>query len=75
MLLNCQDFLGLLSLDVKNWSLDRRPWDPSFMGTIWPLLQVDMGTVCLPVYPYRKGRVPEGARAVSQAASLMDTPV
>jgi hypothetical protein len=28
--LNHQDYLGLLSLDVKNQSLDRRPQDPSF---------------------------------------------
>jgi hypothetical protein len=38
VLLNHQDYLGLLLLDVKNQSLDRRPWNPSFKGTIWHLL-------------------------------------
>jgi hypothetical protein len=32
--LNCQDYLGLLLLDVKNLSLDRRPQDPPFKGAI-----------------------------------------
>jgi hypothetical protein len=45
VLLNLQDYLGILGLDVKNWSLDRRLQDPSFKGAIWPLLQVEMETV------------------------------
>jgi hypothetical protein len=44
MLLNCQDYLGLLGLDVKNWSLDRRPQN-GFKGAIWTFLQVEMGSV------------------------------
>jgi hypothetical protein len=32
--LNSQDYMGLLSLDVKNQSL---PQDPLFKGAIWPL--------------------------------------
>jgi hypothetical protein len=43
--LNRQYYLGILSLDVKNQTLDRRPRDPPFKGTIWPLLRVEMGTV------------------------------
>jgi hypothetical protein len=38
VLLNYQDYLGLLYLDVKNQSLDRRPQDLQFRGAIWPLL-------------------------------------
>jgi hypothetical protein len=45
VLLNCQDHLELLDLDVKNQSLNKRPQDPSFKGAIWPLLQVETGTV------------------------------
>jgi hypothetical protein len=45
VLLSYQDYPELLNLDVKNWSLDRRPWDPSFEGAIWPLPQVETGTV------------------------------
>jgi hypothetical protein len=38
VLLNYQDYLGFLDLDVKNQNLDRRPQNPSFKETIWPLL-------------------------------------
>jgi hypothetical protein len=43
--LNCQVYPDLLSLDTKNWNLERRLRDPPFKGAIWPLLQVEMGTV------------------------------
>jgi hypothetical protein len=45
VLLNHQDYPELFDLDIKNWSLDRRPWNPSLKGATWPLLQVEMGTV------------------------------
>jgi hypothetical protein len=67
VLLNHQDKLGLLSLDAKNWSLDRRPWNPSFKGAIWPPLRGDRDSVTS-VVALTESRVLEGARAVSQTA-------
>jgi hypothetical protein len=66
VLLKHQDYTGLLGLDVKNWRLHRRPWDPSFKGAIWPL-SGDRDSVTSSGCLYREGRVPEEAGAVSQA--------
>jgi hypothetical protein len=35
MLLNLQDYPGLLYLDAKNWNLDRRHQAPLFKEAIW----------------------------------------
>jgi hypothetical protein len=45
VLLNCQGYLELVNLDVKNQSLDSRPQDPSLKRAIWLLLKMEMGTV------------------------------
>jgi hypothetical protein len=38
VLLGYQDYPELLGLDVKSQSPERRLWDPSFKGSIQPLL-------------------------------------
>jgi hypothetical protein len=64
VLLNHQDYLGLLSLDVKNQSLDRRPWD------LASSLSGNLDSVTSSGCPYREGRVSEGAGAVSWAVPI-----
>jgi hypothetical protein len=64
VLLNHQDYPGLLGLDVKNQSLG-----PITQGShLASSLSGDRDSVTSSGYPYREGRVLEGARVVSQAA-------
>jgi hypothetical protein len=68
-LLNCQDYPGFLDLDIKNWSLDKRPQDPSFKGAnLASSPSGDGDSMTSSGYPYKEGSVPEGSRTVSQAS-------
>jgi hypothetical protein len=35
----------LLSFNIKEWSLDRRPWDPSIQGRLHPAFCLEMGAL------------------------------
>jgi hypothetical protein len=73
VLLNCQEYPGLLLLNVRNPSLDMRPQDLSSGSHLASSTNGDEDSVTSSDCPYREDRVLEGAGAVSWAAPLMDT--
>jgi hypothetical protein len=52
VLLSYQDYPELLNLDVKNWSLDRRPWDPSTHRRWLSIFHLEMGALRPPVVTF-----------------------
>jgi hypothetical protein len=43
---------GLLNIDVKNWSTDRRPWDSSIHRRWHPTFHLEMGALRSPVVTF-----------------------
>jgi hypothetical protein len=59
----------LLNFKIKEWSLDKKPWDASIQGRWHPAFHLDMGALRPPIC----SMVSEGARDVSWVVPLFDT--
>jgi hypothetical protein len=74
LLLYYYDYLRLLNIDVKKWSLVRRLQDPPIHRSWHPTFHQEMGTLRPPGLPLQGGKVPVGATAVSWAVPLLGIP-